>query len=233
MYSPDGPSIVVGSLRPAGRRAFTCGHEIGHHVLGHGFKVDELMAGGVETARDAVEYSADRFAAALLMPKLAVAAAFRSRGWSAQRATAAQLYVVAGSLGVGYSTLVGYLKHTLRELSSVDATRLAAERTAKTRQSLLGFAPANGLLVIDEHWGPRPADVEVGDHVLLPAGTTITGDAIAADRILNAHVLAKAMIPGCCTASVGTGIAVKVRVSRSGFRGLAQYRYLEDADEYA
>ena len=37
------PKILLSSLRPQGRRAFTCAHEIGHHVFGHGEQFDELI----------------------------------------------------------------------------------------------------------------------------------------------------------------------------------------------
>src|SRR5689334_19259961 len=37
------PGILLSALRPLARRAFTCGHELGHHVFGHGFTVDELV----------------------------------------------------------------------------------------------------------------------------------------------------------------------------------------------
>src|SRR3989442_641722 len=43
LYSPDPrPAIILNSERPAGRRRFTCGHEIGHHVFNHGCRIDEL-----------------------------------------------------------------------------------------------------------------------------------------------------------------------------------------------
>lgn len=44
MYSPNGPHIVIGSTRPAGRRAFTCAHELGHRMLGHGLSERALDA---------------------------------------------------------------------------------------------------------------------------------------------------------------------------------------------
>lgn len=37
IYSPEpSPTIILGSERPAGRRAFTCAHELGHHIFNHG-----------------------------------------------------------------------------------------------------------------------------------------------------------------------------------------------------
>src|SRR5437764_967903 len=40
-----GPSMVVSSLRPAGRQVYTGGHELGHHVYGHGSQIDEVQDG--------------------------------------------------------------------------------------------------------------------------------------------------------------------------------------------
>jgi len=34
------PKIVLSSLRPSGRRSFTCAHELGHHMFGHGDRFD-------------------------------------------------------------------------------------------------------------------------------------------------------------------------------------------------
>lgn len=36
------PRIHVSALRPLARRTFTCAHELGHHVFGHGSTIDEL-----------------------------------------------------------------------------------------------------------------------------------------------------------------------------------------------
>ena len=44
MYSSaSGPTIIVSSLRPPGRRAFTCAHELGHHNRSDGVEIDELV----------------------------------------------------------------------------------------------------------------------------------------------------------------------------------------------
>jgi Zn-dependent peptidase ImmA (M78 family) len=43
IYSPGKPVIVVSSLRPAGRQAYTGAHELGHHIYGHGEQFDELV----------------------------------------------------------------------------------------------------------------------------------------------------------------------------------------------
>src|SRR4051812_18605233 len=55
------PTILISSLRPPGRQAFTCGHELGHHIYGHGFRIDELMSEGHGAKADGDEFLVDCF----------------------------------------------------------------------------------------------------------------------------------------------------------------------------
>lgn len=232
MYSPDGPTIVVGALRPPGRRSFTCAHELGHHELGHGLSVDELVASSEAAGgeRDLKEFAADRFASALLMPKLAVSRAFSARGWDPASCTAEQVYVIAGCLGVGYTTLIGYLERTLHLLPSRTARDLERVRLPVIRARLLGEEPAGGVVVVDVDWIGRPVDVTQGDLLVLPATATLSGPAIEAHSRSSSAVVARAVSPGVGLAIAG-GWSVKVRVTRSEYRGLAVYRHLEHDDD--
>src|SRR5438552_104143 len=87
VYLPQTPpKILISSLRPAGRQAFTCAHELGHHQLGHGEKLDELIESRrSDRINDPDEYQADTFASFLLMPRTAVLHAFSIRGWRIDR----------------------------------------------------------------------------------------------------------------------------------------------------
>src|SRR5258708_4172699 len=50
MYSSaPRPAIILGSERPAGRRVYTCGHELAHHVFGPGTRVEQLRPAGMES----------------------------------------------------------------------------------------------------------------------------------------------------------------------------------------
>ncbi|MFO0617211.1 MAG: ImmA/IrrE family metallo-endopeptidase [Polyangiaceae bacterium] len=227
LYIPAKSTIVVGSLRPRGRRSFTCAHEIGHHVFRHGFRVDEVDAAEYDDA----EFVANRFAAALLMPKLAVDRAFAVRGTSAATCTAQALYSVAGYLGVGYTTLLGHLEYTLRLVSTAHAKalRVPLERVRKT---ILGFVPPKGLFIVEEHWIGRSVDVDVGDMVILPKGTLVDADIL---KQLGSHaqgLLLQAVRPGCATARSSSWKG-SLRVGRAGYEGRAQYRYLGEEDDDA
>lgn len=232
MYSPNGPVIVIGSMRPAGRRAFTCAHELGHHALGHGLSVDELVEDQDTNPKTDNEYAADRFAAALLMPKLAVTKAFTSRGWSISTCTTEQAYVIAGFFGVGYTALVGYLDHSLHVIRTGASRRLGQVRLSAIRKRILGFEPAHNLIVVDAHWGERPVDLQVGDVLLLPKGSRVEGSALRVGGLVRDQVLVNGVAPGSAEVTAN-GRIVSARVGRPAFEGLAVYRHLEDDDDDA
>jgi hypothetical protein len=229
MYTPDGPTIVLGSLRPRGRRAFTCAHELGHHVFGHGLRIDELFEGGGATARkDDSEFVADRFAAALLMPKLAVLHAFAVRRWQVATCTAEQAFTIAGVFGVGYTTLVGYLAGTLGVIDLPTAERLRKVAPKTIRTSVAGPDAVGGLVIVDDFWSGRPVDAELGDLVVVPIGAS------ASDGLLKrvGDNLFKAMATGT-TRLLRQDWDVVVRVTRANYAGLAAYRHLEETDDDA
>ncbi len=58
MYLSDKLIILIGAERPEGRKNFTCAHEIGHHVLGHGTVIDEVLN---VTPDKVIEQEADFF----------------------------------------------------------------------------------------------------------------------------------------------------------------------------
>lgn len=95
------PVILVASDRPAGRKRFSCAHELGHHAFGDGSRIDELLeAGGVHGTREEEEIRADMFAGLLLMPKSAVQRGFSARGLSVETATAIDVFRVSSWLSV-------------------------------------------------------------------------------------------------------------------------------------
>jgi hypothetical protein len=229
MYAPaPRPTILVSSERPPGRRRYTCAHEIGHHLFGHGARLDELTDDAVESWSPE-EFVAHRFAAALLMPKLAVESAFARRGLQISAPRPDDILAVAQDLGVGYATLVGHLERTLGCLSSIRAGALRRASLPRLRSRLAGFAIDHDLVMFDEHWGHRPIDIEVGDVVAVPRSATVDGTCAILELRPSPHL--RAAMPGVGKVAVNSGPPIAVRVSRRQFTGLARYRHLEEADD--
>ena len=222
-YFSEYDLIVIGSERPAGRRRFSCAHEIGHRAFGHGSHVHRVHERHVPNAVE--EYLANRFATALLMPKVAVERAFARRGWSLGAIAPAQLFVISQELGVGYTTLVDHLAITLGSLTSAQAASLRRVPLPRTRAALAGSPCSGDVVVLDEHWARRTFEVEVGDLLVVPHGTTTAGMSLVPDCDPR-HI--KAVAPGTASLQLPSGLAPIVRVSRPAFTGVARYRYLKE-----
>ena len=124
-YDAEPPVILVSALRPAGRRRYTCAHEIGHWFLGHSTTVDELIQKrGNSTKWSPEEFAAQVFAGALLMPKPAITHAFAVRGWNPARPEPMQVLTIASLFGVGYGTLINHLRNGIRILGEGTAQSL-------------------------------------------------------------------------------------------------------------
>lgn len=63
------PTIRYSPSEPKVRQRFTIAHELGHHALGHPASYRDPAAHFSSTTFDPFEAAANRFAAALLMPK--------------------------------------------------------------------------------------------------------------------------------------------------------------------
>jgi len=114
LYLKDENQILVCSERPSGRKAFTCGHELAHHVFGHSIKVDKFMEDWkAKDCFEPEEFLANCFSGFLLMPKLAVFNGFSSRKWKIEGCNPIQFYAVSNWLGVGYATLINHMTYSL------------------------------------------------------------------------------------------------------------------------
>lgn len=226
MYAPGSPPVVlINSLRPAGRRRYTAGHELGHHEFDHGASLDAQL---VDTATTRVEeFLADRYSEHLLMPKLAVTDAYARRRWKPGMTSAEQAFVVAQDLGVGFTTLLTHMSFTLGLLAKSDAERLRRQPLHRIRKTLLPIELEHDLFPVDHHWGARPLDVEVGDLVSAPRGARFEGSCVECD---GSVIRARAAGTGQLVVP-GRNSPIWVRVSKREFVGMALYRHLEDPDE--
>ena len=162
------PAIIIGSERPAGRRVYTCGHELGHHVFGHGTRVDELRSDNSETPRfEPEEFMAQSFAGFLLMPKLAVCNAFKVRGWNPAQSSPEQIYRISNLFGVTYTALIQHM--AIMELMTRQQSEKLASISLKDIRSAFISDPKRQLVMVDIFWRARAIDLEVGDLILIPA----------------------------------------------------------------
>lgn len=233
IYSPGKPVIIVSSLRPAGRRSYTCAHEIGHHAYGHGEQFDELIEErGANRKYDPKEFEADCFASSLLMPKTALLKALTARRWNSKALTAEQLYRLASWLGVGYRTLIGNMNWNMGLLSPDVAAALEKVKVPQIRQTILGADYKQHLVTVDESWSGRSIDAQVEDLILLPKGCVVEGDVAEVVGNTGAGLLVRAVRAGIGRACMSvSGWAQYLRVSRKQFAGLARFRHLEEVED--
>ena len=232
MYSSaSGPTIIVSSLRPSGRRAFTCAHELGHHNRSDGVEIDELVEQWDKPRFDPKEFAADCFAGALLMPKMAVSRAFAIRGWSIEDCTPEQVFMVAGYFGVGYATLVQHLRSALQVLPDSRAQALLKVSPRKAQSLLLGRQTPQTAVVVDAHWTGRAVDVEVGDLIFVRGGAHSEGACIEPSLDVDHGRLFRAARPGIGRLEAGATWSAFVRVSRRDYVGRAPYRHWEEAGD--
>ena len=233
IYYPARPTIVVSSLRPPGRQAFTCAHELGHHVYGHGGQFDELIEDRGTTRRhDPKEYEADCFAGALLMPKVAVLKGLSDRSLRPTHLLPEDVYRVASWLGVGYTALVTHMDLVLRLISKTQATTLSKARLPGIRKSLLNFHCNDHVIVADQAWSGRSVDAQVSDIIVLPAGAKLEGVVLDVVDRDSSRCLARAARPGLGRVFLpGCSWAHFTRVSRKNFVGLARFRNLEEVGD--
>lgn len=223
------PHILISSLRPSGRRSFTCAHELGHHMLGHGSTLDEFVSGRNEPQSPIEEFEADCFAGILLMPKVAIDRAFMLRGWKAEHCTPAQAYVLSNLFGVGYSTFIHHLESALRILSRDQANKLLKVSPRKAQALATGWESTSKAWVVDEYWTGRPIDVEVGDLIKLEGATNFDGRCVENVDELSSNQVLIARQPGIARLESHSGWCSFVRVSRANYAGRLVFRHEEEA----
>lgn len=223
------PMILLSSKRPLGRRAFNAAHELGHHVFGHGSRLDELQKRETKNSwEDPDEFLADTFAGFFLMPLLAVNSAFRRRGWDAKTASPLQVFTVACDFGVGYNALVTHLAYGLSSISQSRARELKLTTPRDLRKKLFGQPIASQMLIAGPRREKEKIDIETGMLLAVPVGTVAdTMHLVPTQSIMNA-TLFRAIEPGIASVRK-QGWKATVRIQKQGFIGLAKYRHLEDA----
>ncbi len=229
----NGSAIIVSSLRPPGRRSFTCAHELGHEVFDHGVQLDELL-GSRDAPRqnEPEEIIADAFARFLLMPKSTVEQGLRVREMLLASIEPRDIYTLASWLGVGYTTLIWHLQCGLRMLGASSADELRKVRLPRIREEFLGYGCPGELVIVDSHWCGRPVDIQVNDVALLPSGGRAEGACVEAFPDAMGQVVVRGVTPGIGRLILEeSGWSSFVRVSRRDYVGRNKYRHLEEIQD--
>lgn len=228
LHSELTPIILVSSLRPPGRRAFTCAHELGHHSNGDGTRIDELVEKRVRSSFDETEFAADCFAGILLMPKVAVERAFVLRNWKPSTCTPGQVYILSNYFGVGYSTLIHHLRSGLNLLSSSHANALLKVKPKAAQEQAVGWPCRSTIRVVDQYWKGCALDVEAGELVLVRGHPKFYGHCLEFLKDTADGQLFLARQPGIGRMENDPQQPIYARVSRRQFVGRNTFRHLEE-----
>ena len=238
VYLPDidpKPTIILSSLRPPGRQSLTCGHELGHHIFEHGEQFDELFEGRNDQRKNAdEEFMVDMFSTMLHMPKLAVSTAFTNRALDPFSCLHTQIFEIAGWFGVGYSTLVMHMAHTLNLIPAAREASLLQRQPKDIRAEIVGDACPTNLYIANRHWTGRAIDLQVGDILIASRSAELEGEAVEIVEQSRERMLLRARVPGISRISHNEASwAAFIRVMRRQYVGLAPYRFDEEVADDA
>ncbi len=226
------PLVLLPSLhhRPRGRVSYTCGHELGHALLGHGDTVDHVIH--EEQSSSAQEFAANVFSSSLLMPRPAVLAGLERRQVDVTAAPSIALYSLACELNVGYETLLQHLSWGLR-LTDAQWLRKHRQTTPKDFRAQLAASEAKNLLVVDAGWLATPLDCETGDAIVIADTCPLEMDngvkVLSKSEPQDGWLRFRAERPGETWIGLNRQ-RIRVRVARVGYCGPYRNRYLDDPE---
>ncbi|MEY2502898.1 MAG: hypothetical protein QOI07_3232 [Verrucomicrobiota bacterium] len=233
LWCKEKRTIVLTSLRPAGRQTFTCAHEIGHSYFEHGSRVDELLEYAISNTFQPEEYLANELAAHLLMPLYGVSQAMQARNWNPSTLTAVRVYSLASHFGVSYRALLNHLYYAFQMIERRRFEELSRTSPKMIRSMFCPNVTAGHLVIVDELWLHRPVDLEVGDLMISPQGTDI--DTTLLERVPCQSTFGFA----ACARSTGIGHLFRrdgsqllLRVLPKEFEGFAKYRFPDQNNVY-
>lgn len=226
LWCKEKRAIVLTSLRPAGRRTFTCAHEIAHCHFNHGSRVDELLEYAISDTFHPEEYLANELAAHLLMPLYGVAKALQIRRWNPATLTAMQVYTLASHFGVSYRALLNHLHYAFKMVRKCPFDSLSRTSPKMIRSMFCPAVAATHLVVVDEFWQHRPVDLEVGDLLILPKGAEF--DSQLLERVPHQSAFgfpALARLAGIGNIVGRDGSRLLLRIVPKEYTGYAKYRF--------
>lgn len=231
LYKKGPPAITfLSSLRPVPRRAFTCGHELGHHWFGHGSTIDELKEDDRKSSDKPEEILADAFSSFLLMPSIGIRRAFASRKWDISAPSPLQIATVASEFGVGYGTLISHLTYVLHHIDVEQRAALLKTKPQQIRRSLIADDTLTALPVFDRHSLTSTVDLDIGNGIALPMLSEIRGEGL--DYLKDGGDFAIYKATKRTQLKVRTGMRqMTVRIGPTEYEGLMKHRHVEEEDD--
>ncbi|TGL50812.1 ImmA/IrrE family metallo-endopeptidase [Leptospira wolffii] len=224
----ENATIILSNLRPSGRINFSCAHELGHHVFGHGNSIHEFFEHHTKFEKNTEEYLADFFAGHLLMPEVAIRDAFKNFSYS-KKLNSKEAYILSTFFRVGYSTLINHLYFSQKLLSKLNAESLLRESPQNIKSEILQAKCSDNLIVFSESFGNLPIDLRTKDIIFLPDHLTVDGKNV---EFLKKNANGNFFIsikPGLSRIlSKTSDFATYLRIAKFDFEGRARYRHLEE-----
>lgn len=226
------PVIVLGSERPAGRRAYTCSHEIGHDEFKHGARIDEFVNDSTPETDDPDEFLSNMFAAFLLMPKSIIRKALKERQIQPQRIEPMQIFRMASHLNVGYGTLINHMTWTLNLLGRQQCKNLLRTQP-KELKAQFGGSPQGEVIIVDRLWQDRAIDLEVGDILVLHGNAILDETSLLSSAgTIDGQRTYRAVSRGYARAFDERGDwAINIRIASKHYEGLSRFRFYPDPEE--
>ncbi|SEL65569.1 ImmA/IrrE family metallo-endopeptidase [Nitrosovibrio tenuis] len=224
MYIANQNLILISAERPEGRKRFTCGHEIGHHVLQHGTVIDEILECGSNKQE---EEEADLFASMLLMPSSAVNRTLLRYGIATDNISSADAYTLSKYFGVSYQAFITHIYINLRLITYKHYQKLKASNLSEIRRSITGLEIKSQVFNVGHWWDEKAIELEVGDYIVFPTTFSIDGPQIFEQVSNSQKIIYKAIAPGI-TRIFSKDWSCFSKISRYKFQGIYQYKYDEE-----
>ncbi|WP_086930223.1 ImmA/IrrE family metallo-endopeptidase [Agarilytica rhodophyticola] len=226
MYVANQNLVLISAERPEGRKRFTCAHEIGHHVLGHGTAIDEMLEDGSDKQE---EQEADFFASMLLMPSSAVNLTLKRYGVEAENITPKDAYILSKYFGVSYRGFIGHITYNLRIITYKHYQSLKNAKLPDIRYEIIGQKTKNQIFFVDQWWDDKAIELEVGDFIVSKKSLAVDGPNIIELALSDTFNIYTAVAPGI-TRLFNDNWSCFAKVSRLKFHGFYQYKYDEDEE---
>lgn len=226
MYLADENIILISAQRPDGRKRFTCAHELGHHVLGHGTVIDEIIESGPDIE---IEKEADFFASMLLMPASLIKLSLKELQIDPNLITPEKLYILSKYIGVSFGALLTQLYFNLKVIGYHSYQELKKSSLPKIKLSILPTIEKNkDIYIVGNWWRERAIDVIEGDCLLFDFPCEYEGSSVAIVEGTDNREF-KCVLPGISRV-FNNEWAGFVRVSKANFAGMYQYMHEEDVE---